>query len=235
MIMIMSEGWFKVHRGWMENPVFKDDSERLCWLWLIEKAAWHPTSHDVKGRRCDVPRGSFFVTLKTLSTRFGWSTSRARRFMSTLEKEHMIRHENHTGKTQVTICNYEKYQHGQHENHTETTLQSTRKRKKPLKKEESIGPTDISEVEIHMEKFRQMYLKVQKPNWTSKDETVRKYLALAIERDGLDTVLLGTQRYTEDCFKENRPAYNPQKFLSQGLYKGWAEKPAPAKYNVGFL
>lgn len=231
----MSEGWFKVHRGWMENPVFKDDSERLCWLWLIEKAAWHPTSHDVKGRRCDVPRGSFFVTLKTLSTRFGWSTTRARRFMSTLEKEHMIRHENHTGKTQVTICNYEKYQHGQHENNTETTLQSTRKRKKPLKKKESIGPSDISETEIAMTAFRDMYLKVPKPNWTSKDETVQKYLALAIERDGEEAVLTGTQRYTADCKKENRPAYNPQKFLSQGLYKVWAEKPAPTKYEVGFL
>ena len=35
--MPRAEGWFKVHRGWMENSVFKDDLERLCWLWLIEK------------------------------------------------------------------------------------------------------------------------------------------------------------------------------------------------------
>ncbi len=231
----MNEGWFKVHRGWMDNPVFKDDSERLCWLWLIEKAAWHSTSHDIKGQRCDVERGSFFLTLRGVSVRFGWSVNRTRRFLLTLEKENMVEYKTDTGKAQVTICNYDKYQQGRNENDTRTEHQSVHKRKKPLKKEEREGPSYVSGTEMAMAKFREMYLKVQKPNWTSKDETVKKYLAVAVARDGEDVVLTGTQRYTEDCIKETRPAYNPQKFLSQGLYKEWAEKPASPKYEVGFL
>lgn len=230
-----ADGWFKVHRGWMDNPVFKDDSERLCWLWLIEKAAWHPTSHDVKGQRCDVPRGSCFVTLRSLSVRFGWSVNRTRRFLLTLEKENMIRYKTDTGKVQVSICNYEKYQQSKDNISTRTGQQSEHKRKKPLKKKEREGPSGVSDTEIIMAHFREMYLCVKKPNWTSKDETVKKYLDLAVKRDGEQAVLAGTQRYTADCIKEGRPAYNPQKFLSQGLYRDWAEKPASPKYEVGFL
>jgi hypothetical protein len=232
---MMADGWFKVHRGWMDNPVFKDDSERLCWLWLIEKAAWHDTYHDVHGARCDVPRGSVFLTHRQIGKRFTWSNSKVAKFLSRLKNEDMIEYKTETKKGQISICNYDKYQQSKDKTSTKTGQQSEHKRKKPLKKEEREGPSGISNTEIIMAHFREMYLSVKKPNWTSKEETVKKYLNLAVKRDGEQAVLTGTQRYTEDCIKEGRPAYNPQKFLSQGLYRDWAEKPASPKYEVGFL
>ena len=86
-------------------------SEREAWVWMIAKAAWKETRHRIGGDMVDVPRGSFFCTLRELQSAWGWgSDKRARTFLKRLENERMIDASVDAGKTHITICNYDQFQ-----------------------------------------------------------------------------------------------------------------------------
>lgn len=105
--------WFRVQADIFDHPAFaaSEMSEREAWLWLIARAAWKDTRHRVGSEMMNVPRGSLFVTLRELQSAWGWaSDKRVRGFLLLLESEGMILKKSDAGKTQITICNYCKYQ-----------------------------------------------------------------------------------------------------------------------------
>lgn len=107
----MSEGWFTLHRGWRDNPVFRGEFSRAdAWVWLIENACWKPTRHDVKGKTIMLDRGQLCASRERLAEVWGWSPSAVERFLTRLKTEQMIERETGQGKSVLTICNYAKYQ-----------------------------------------------------------------------------------------------------------------------------
>ncbi len=102
-------GWIRVDR-----KIFKDDffasepmSEREAWLWMISKAAWKDTFHG----DLEVPRGSFYCTLRELQREWKWaSDKRVRTFLKRTQKRRMIGLNTDAKKTLVTICKYEDFQ-----------------------------------------------------------------------------------------------------------------------------
>src|SRR5574343_1372139 len=121
--------WFRVQADIFDHPAFaaSEFSEREAFLWLIARAAWRETRHRVGNEMVDVPRGSLFVTLRELRDTWGWKSDfRVRAFLDMLEKETMIERNSNAGKTQITICNYCKYQDVQRtENASATQAQRT--------------------------------------------------------------------------------------------------------------
>lgn len=105
-------GFFKSYRRAFDHPLFSGEQANRysAWHWMIAQAAWKPTQHCIRGVMHDVPRGAFFVTVRELMGAWGWGNSKTSGFLKTLEKQDMIRCEIKTGKTLVTICNYDKYQ-----------------------------------------------------------------------------------------------------------------------------
>lgn len=86
-------------------------SEREAWLWLIANAAWRDTKHRVGNDMLDVPVGSLFATLRGLQSAWKWkSDKRVRSFLSRLENGRMVETKTDAGKTQITICNYSRFQ-----------------------------------------------------------------------------------------------------------------------------
>lgn len=106
-------GWIAISRDLFAHEFFAREpmSEREAWVWMIAKAAWKETRHRIGGGVVDVPRGAFFCTLRELQHAWGWgSDKRVRTFLKRLENERMIDASTDTGKTQISICNYEQYQ-----------------------------------------------------------------------------------------------------------------------------
>lgn len=96
-----------------DHDLFDEEpfTEREAWLWMITKAAWSETRHRVGSKVHVVPVGSFFITLREMQEVFKWkSDKKVRGLLSLLERENMINVKTDAGKTQVTICNYSKYQ-----------------------------------------------------------------------------------------------------------------------------
>ena len=158
-----------MQRDWQDHPVFRSEKfcERAAWCWLIDKAMWKDTRHNISGTVVIIERGQFCVTLRALGDAWGWNKNVVARFLRRLENETMIETENGTGKTIITICNYSRYQDAVDDGGTGIgTVNGTRvgqewdksgtqkKEPKKVKKER----TDIS-TEIFDDKFWPMYPK----------------------------------------------------------------------------
>lgn len=105
--------WFRVQTSVFEHELFAaaEYSQREAWLWLIANAAWKETRHRVGNEVLTVPIGSMFITLRSLQSTWRWkSDKRVRTFLAVLENERMIETKTDAGKTQITICNYSRYQ-----------------------------------------------------------------------------------------------------------------------------
>jgi len=105
--------WIRVQVSIFDHDLFDEEpfTEREAWLWMITRAAWSETRHRVGSKVHVVSVGSFFVTLREMQEIFKWkSDKKVRGFLSLLEAENMISIKTDAGKTQVSICNYSKYQ-----------------------------------------------------------------------------------------------------------------------------
>lgn len=105
--------WIRVQTSIFDHELFASAelSQREAWLWLIANVAWKETRHRIGNEVLDVPVGSMFVTLRSLQSAWHWgSDKRVRTFLSMLENERMIETKTDAGKTQITVCNYSRYQ-----------------------------------------------------------------------------------------------------------------------------
>jgi hypothetical protein len=108
----MSGGFYKMHRGWMDNPVLRGGkfSRRDAWVWLIEEASWTDRRREIDGRTVTLKRGQLSASVRFLGEAWGWPKSVVARFITRLRTETMIGTESGTGQFIITISNYDKYQ-----------------------------------------------------------------------------------------------------------------------------
>jgi len=140
----MAKGWVKTHRSLMDH-----------WLWTekpFDKArAWIDLTMTVNhadkkimfdGVPVDVKRGETITSIRKLSTRWGWSTTKTNNFLNILENENMIAQKKDTKKTVLKVLNYDVYQSSdgeekdtevtqkRHRSNTEVTQKNTNKNDK---------------------------------------------------------------------------------------------------------
>ncbi|CAN7172914.1 hypothetical protein [Rhizobium leguminosarum] len=124
--------WIRVQTSIFDHELFfgKEFSELDAWLWLIAKAAWRDTTHRIGSVVIAVPIGSLFTTLRELQRAWRWGSDyRVRSFLKVLENERMIVTNSNAGKTQITICNYKRFQNPERtENADETQPETQEKR-----------------------------------------------------------------------------------------------------------
>ena len=123
----MTNGFYQMHRGWMDNPVFRGQefSRAQAWCWLIENACWKDTPFDIQGETVTLHRGQFCKTSREMAAVWLWPETTVRRFLKRLKLDDMIEMGvyqtclqtsagNGAGRGAarliVTICNYETYQ-----------------------------------------------------------------------------------------------------------------------------
>jgi len=104
-------GFYLVTRGITSHHLFKGNPQRLAvWLWLLDNAAWKPTTHDVKGHTIEVPRGAVCASERHIADECGVGYQVVRTALKRFQSERMINATVTHGKTVITLCNYEKHQ-----------------------------------------------------------------------------------------------------------------------------
>lgn len=105
-------GYYRMHRGWMDHPMFKPEpyTEREAWLWLIENAAWKDGRKRVGPCTIEVKRGQVAASLRFMACAWKWNEPKVRRFLSRMKTDAAIDAASDAGVNVITICNYEVYQ-----------------------------------------------------------------------------------------------------------------------------
>lgn len=105
-------GFYLVHRGSMDHPMFAGEafSRWQAWAWIIEAASFKPTKVAVGGKWVALERGQFSHSFRFMAKAWRWDEAKVRRFIRRAEKENMIRCVTDAGQCVITVCNYDKYQ-----------------------------------------------------------------------------------------------------------------------------
>jgi hypothetical protein len=106
-------GWIKLHRGWRDCTAFADEpfTERDAWVWLVEFAAWKPTTRrDGQGSYVTLARGQIHVSDRSLASVWRWNKKKVRQFLARLKVHQMVDHQRDHAGTVLTVLNYETYQ-----------------------------------------------------------------------------------------------------------------------------
>jgi DnaD/phage-associated family protein len=120
----VNKGWISLYRSiqdhwlWQEKPF----SKAQAWLDLLLSANHQDKKIVFDSNLVEVKRGEFITSIRKLCERWGWSNSKVKKFLETLQLDGMITYKSDTKKTTINIVNYNVYQQSSDaENVTETS------------------------------------------------------------------------------------------------------------------
>lgn len=83
-----------------------------AWIDLIRMAAFRDETVCVQGRCLNLHKGELVASVRYLGTRWGWSKSKAERFIGLLVENRMVETRTGQGTVHLKLCNYERYNLG---------------------------------------------------------------------------------------------------------------------------
>lgn len=107
------QGWLKLHRQLLENPIFNSEpySKGQAWVSIIALTNHKDGYITVKnGEMIKIERGECGYSELALSDKFKWSRGKVKRFLKLLESEKMIQQKIVANHSIIKILNYDKYQ-----------------------------------------------------------------------------------------------------------------------------
>ena len=108
------KGWVKIHRKILDNILWKDSEpfdKRSAFIDLILMAN-HKESAVFNGTtiQWNVPAGSFWTSIRTLSERWHWTKGKVANYLRTLEALDMVHTKRTANGTLLSLVKYEVYQ-----------------------------------------------------------------------------------------------------------------------------
>lgn len=199
----MSErGFFAVDRGVWDHHIFADEpfSEREAFLWLVGEAAFKPRRARVGNVVLELERGDVAHSLRFMAAKWKWSEPRVRRYLARLKKDEMICLKSDAGATQLTICNYDRYQTASLEGDADPTQNRRKKKNKETTKQE------ITEAEASvLVDFANVWDVFPKRNGNNSRKNAESRYRSA-RKDGVprETILDGAKRYAAHCLSTGK-------------------------------
>lgn len=128
-------GWIKLHRKIMNNWIWEDPVKLKWWIDLLLMCNHDYRQFNFGMEVIECKSGQLVTSLQSLSARWKVSRDTVRHFLNLAEKAHMISLKKRTKYTQITICNYDHYQHSAHGDRQKTDTKPTDNRHKQERKE----------------------------------------------------------------------------------------------------
>lgn len=220
------EGWIKIHRKIMDNPLYLSEpfTRMQAWIDLLLLANHKEGFFYVRGNKVVVGRGQVGTSSRTLASRWQWSRGKVERFLKDLENDNQIEPQKNNVITLISICNYDDYQNTEPQTEPQTSRRQTtdepqtdrnkndkkEKNEKNNKEEDIFISPEIKKLKEDFEKFN---------NWLDKETTfIRKI----------------KKQMTEDQFMKLKNKYNSQQIM-QIILNLENYKDAPKKYTSVYL
>lgn len=120
-------GWIAIDRKLLDSAIWNTGeafTKGQAWVDLLLSANYEDTEQFIGYEVIKIPRGTYMTTIRDLSKRWDWSTSKVLNFLHFLEKQKMLTLKANTKKTLISIVNYENYQ-------SEKNTKKTQSERKP--------------------------------------------------------------------------------------------------------
>lgn len=139
------EGWIKLHRKLLDNPiVFKDPDHLAVWMYLLLNATH--TNYDTifKNERTLLKPGQLITGRKSISQKTKVNESKVQRILKTFENEQQIEQQTSNSNRLISILNWGSYQNNEQQieqqvNNERTTSEQRVNTNKNVKKVEKVN------------------------------------------------------------------------------------------------
>ena len=106
----MEQGWVKIHRKLLENPIIKKGSYLSLWLVLLLKATHKESKFMWNSEVIIIKEGQLLTGRQELSKSTGIPESTVEDILKYLEKQQQIQQQKYTKFSVITIVNWKTYQ-----------------------------------------------------------------------------------------------------------------------------
>jgi hypothetical protein len=107
----MSQGWIKLHRVILENPIVCKDSDYFSiWCYLLLNATHKEQNKIFKGKKIILKKGQLITGRKVIGKQFNITESKVQRVLKKLEIEQQIEQQTSNANRLISIVNWENYQ-----------------------------------------------------------------------------------------------------------------------------
>ena len=120
------DGWIKLHRKILENPIVSKDSDYLSvWIYLLLNATHKETSAWFKGEKITLKPGQLITGRKQIASKLGVTESKIQRILSCYESEHQIEQQTSNKNRLISVVNWEFYQSYEQQIEQQMNIQRT--------------------------------------------------------------------------------------------------------------
>ena len=107
----MENGWIKLYRKTLENPIFQNRIELLgLWTLILLKTEWSPRKVRFGGKNIELKHGQLLINISELSRDYSVSRSKMHRMLGLLENEKLIGKVSDGRNTVITVLKWVDYQ-----------------------------------------------------------------------------------------------------------------------------
>ncbi|WP_246169824.1 conserved phage C-terminal domain-containing protein [Alkalibaculum sporogenes] len=107
----MNEGWIKLHRKTLENPIVCKDSDHLAlWIYLLANATHTEYGSMFKGERITLQPGQLLAGRKSIASFLKVNENKVQRMLKSFEIEQQIKQQTSNQNRLISILNWTLYQ-----------------------------------------------------------------------------------------------------------------------------
>ena len=241
----MSNGWIKLHRKTLDNPIVMKDTDHLAvWMWLLLNATHSDHDTIYEGERITLKAGQFITGRKIISKELKINESKIQRILKTFEIEQQIEQQTNPRCRLISILRWTDYQLDEQQSEQQVNNKRTLNNK-----------TKNNKKDIYAQEFEKLWLLV--PKKVSKKKAYQKYI-LAVKKKDHDEIYTAFKNQVDNNWKDTDPKFTPAldvwlnnerwddavikptvqtvtqkkqfRLLPSGMYKGFCGKCADAMY-----
>lgn len=105
------EGWIKLHRKILDNPIVCKDSETLSiWIYLLLNATHKEVPALFKGKKINLQKGQLLIGIISISKKLKINKDKVQRTLKCFEVDKQIEQQTSNKNRLITILNWNEYQ-----------------------------------------------------------------------------------------------------------------------------
>jgi hypothetical protein len=192
----MSNGWIKLHRKTLDNPIVMKDTDHLAvWMWLLLNATHSDHDTIYEGERVTLKAGQFITGRKIISKELKINESKIQRILKTFEIEQQIEQQTNPRCRLISILRWTDYQLDEQQSEQQVNNKRTLNNK-----------TKNNKKDIYAQEFEKLWLLV--PKKVSKKKAYQKYI-LAVKKKDHDEIYTAFKNQVDNNWKDTDPKFTP--------------------------